>query len=654
MLVISGIYYVLIVRSSQHIIEFDAIRIADVATKQALASRSAFIADRAGFPENVQISVHSDMSGHNGMLLLPSEFLKWAGQEANRDNHGLYQSSSLSKWNLESTQGLNDDFQRWAWAQLELQDSAAPSAPINWQPVWRFERVNDVLTLRYMRADPASNISCVNCHNAMEPSASTVFQRKTANVSTGKQWKLNQLLGAVEADIPLENIESLAANDAQMVLLFGLSVSIMFLLAGAWLAWRDLQYQKQNEMALSEKNAELNLMRNEILGKNHELASIKALQSDQKSELIRFLAVASHDLRQPMHALNLYLVALNNIDMPDSAKPVIENMHQCAQIMNDMFLALLDISRLDAQVVDPCIEPFPVASLLSSIEIEFAPLAKEKGVKFRVATCSAWCQSDPTLLRQILRNFAANAIRYTDSGTILIGCRRKNGLLRLGVYDTGIGIALDQQKFVFDEFCQIGNVSGDPNRRLGLGLAIARRLSQLLSTPITLESEPGKGSMFAVDLPCIQNPQSKVGSDPYHAISASVKPVSQLNELVDKLIVVVDDDECILDAMRILFTQWGCNVVTAKTGTEAIEKSSKKNRRPDAIICDYDLLLNEKGLDVIQSLEDEFNSNIPALIITGNITSDRIDELSSFGVPILHKPVNPANLQEALVRLVAR
>ncbi|WP_292933296.1 ATP-binding protein [Noviherbaspirillum sp.] len=393
---------------------------------------------------------------------------------------------------------------------------------------------------------------------------------------------------------------------------------------------------------LSEANAELAL-------RNRELARVNKLQEEQQSELTRFLAVASHDLRQPMHSLNLYLGALSNYELPVPARPVLDNVRQCAQIMDDMFLALLDLSRLDAQVVAPHIEHFPIASLLSRIAVEFAPQAKAKGLELRVAPCSVWVQSDPALVEQILRNLTANAVRYTESGGIVIGCRRRGAQLRLAVFDTGIGIAADQQKSVFEEFCQIGNAGRDRAKGLGLGLAIVRRLARLLDTPITLVSEPGKGSMFAIDLQRIDHlqPGWQQGSVEDAQFGAA------RGRLAGKLIVVVDDEISILDAMQVLLEQWGCSVVTALSGPEAVAKLSESMQVPDALICDYRLRLNENGLDVIKTLQSEFNLDIPVLIITGTITPARMKEMSASGVPVLHKPVNAATLQETLVRLVS-
>lgn len=363
------------------------------------------------------------------------------------------------------------------------------------------------------------------------------------------------------------------------------------------------------------------------------------------NELTRFLASASHDLCQPLHALNLYLGALSNVNLPEPAVSLLTNVRNCAGIVDNMFLSLLDLSRLDAQVVRPHLERFPVASLLKRIGLEFSPQATSKGLDFRIAPCSAWARCDPHLVAQILRNFVANAVRYTVSGKILIGCRRRGALLRIAVYDTGIGIAPHQQEALFDELNQVDNKHRNIPPGFGLGLAIVQRLGRLLSTPVVLASTPGHGSMFAIDLPIALD----------HTVVATpndfLPPVS-IDILNTKLIVVVDNDEAIREATRVLIEQWGCVVVAADSGADALLKLSMSPRTPDALVCDYRLSPSESGLDVIGILQDEFNHGIPALVITSDTMLDSIQEVFPNSLPVLHKPV-PANiLRDALIELL--
>jgi CheY-like chemotaxis protein len=327
---------------------------------------------------------------------------------------------------------------------------------------------------------------------------------------------------------------------------------------------------------------------------------------------------------------------------------VLGNVRQCAEIMDDMFLALLDLSRLDAQVVAPRIERFPIAAILSRLKVEFAPQAKAKGLQLRVARCSAWIESDMSLVEQILRNLIANAIRYTETGMILVGCRRTGTALRLAVYDTGIGISPSQQKSVFEEFCQVGNAGRDRTKGLGLGLAIVQRLGRLLSTPITLISALGQGSMFAVDVPRVEGQQQSLAES---SAPGTPTPVSS-DTLAGKLIVVVDDEAAILDGMRILLEQWGCTVVTALSGDDALATLSSIGQVPDVLICDYRLRLHESGIEVIEQLRSEFNQDIPALMVTGEIAPERLQATLAYDLVVLHKPLNSNALRHALIRLM--
>jgi signal transduction histidine kinase len=359
----------------------------------------------------------------------------------------------------------------------------------------------------------------------------------------------------------------------------------------------------------------------------------------------RFLAAASHDLRQPMHALSLYLGGLGGLDLSAQAKATLANASQCAQTMDDMFRALLDISRLDAGAVQPELRDFPVAPLLERIRMEFEPQMRAKGLELRVAPCSAWVRGDSALLDRVLRNLTSNAVHYTQKGRILIGCRRGAAGLRLGVYDTGIGIAREEQQLVFEEFYQVGNKERDRSKGLVLGLAIVARLARLMQAKVTLRSEPGRGSAFEVGL--------ALAAHAHAAPEAAVaRTAGARRSFAGSLVAVIDDEEMILNATRSLLEQWDCTVVTAASGRKAMEQLSASPRAPDAIVCDYRLRSGENGLAVIDSLRSEFNEDIPALLITGDTGPDRLREIEASGMRVLHKPVQDQALRDELGRLL--
>lgn len=358
----------------------------------------------------------------------------------------------------------------------------------------------------------------------------------------------------------------------------------------------------------------------------------------------RFLAAASHDLRQPMHALNLYLGTLREIPLPAQARSLLMDARQCADAMNGLFTALLDISRLDASAVEPLVEAFALAPLLERIRVEFEPQAREKGLALRVASCPAWVSSDATLVDCILRNLVSNAVRHSERGRILIACRRRGQKLRVAVWDTGPGISAAQQKMIFEEFYQVGNSERDRSKGLGLGLAIVDRLVRLLALPLTLVSREGRGTMFAIDLPLAPAGETAPPLLP---------PAGDAGRLRGALVLWVDDEAAICNAARTLLECWGCVVVTAASGSEALALLAAGDRMPDALICDYRLRDGENGDAVIRALRIEFNEDIPALLVTGDTSPQRIRELHTSGLPVLHKPLREDELKTALVGMLS-
>ncbi len=361
----------------------------------------------------------------------------------------------------------------------------------------------------------------------------------------------------------------------------------------------------------------------------------------------RFLAAASHDLRQPMHALNLYHGAMENIALSTEAQLLLSYARQCAVAMDDMFTVLLDMSRLDAGAVTPTLKTFPVQQLLERIRVEFEPPAKEKCLDLRVVSSKLFIRTDPALAERIMRNLVSNAVRYTHQGKILVGCRRRGNLLRLAVFDTGSGIPRDKQQSVFEEYFQLSNPERDRTKGLGLGLAIVSRVSSLLGAPISLQSELGRGSMFAVDFECDGAfvPQDVASGKPDASVPCE-------DGLAGRLVAVIDDESAIRTALGMLLTQWGCRVVTAATGDDAVEQLAAYPTPPDVIVCDYRLRGSENGLDAIEKVRMEFCVDVPALLVTGDTAPDRILEIREGGLPVLHKPLQPDELRAALLQAI--
>jgi two-component system, sensor histidine kinase len=356
-----------------------------------------------------------------------------------------------------------------------------------------------------------------------------------------------------------------------------------------------------------------------------------------------FLAAASHDLRQPVHALGLFLGALRGVDDPKERERLLDQIEASANAVDGLFASLLDISRLDAGVVEVHRRPFAIDPLLTRICDDQAAEAEAKGISLVRKKTTAIVDSDPLLVERILRNLASNAIRYTDRGRVVVGCRRRGGALAAQVWDSGRGIPADQQDKVFQEYYQLDNPERDRTKGLGLGLAIVRRLTNLLDCRLNLRSQPGRGSCFEVELPLAASQNYAPASGPQELSGALAKG----------LIVVVDDELAIREAMSTLLSRWGYQIVTASSGEEAVRRLSTWPVQPDLAICDYRLRHGESGIEVIERLRSEYNSAIPAMLITGDTAPDRLAEAKANGLLLLHKPVSNSRLRAVIANLTA-
>ena len=351
----------------------------------------------------------------------------------------------------------------------------------------------------------------------------------------------------------------------------------------------------------------------------------------------RFLAAASHDLRQPIHALGMYIGALSHHAMNQDMHRLVGNIEASIAAMDGLFSSLLDISKLDAGVVEPRPRAFPIDPLLQRICQEFADEAEAKRITLTVCRCGLSVRSDSVLLERIVRNFVSNAIRYTDSGRVLVGCRR-GARLRIQVWDTGRGIPGSESERVFEEFYQIGNPERDRDKGLGLGLAIVRRLTILLDHPLSLQSRIGRGTVFTISVPIAPSERT--------ITPTAVKPPTPIS--LEGLILVIDDEAMVQDAMRSLLTSWGCQVIVAGSGAEMQERIASCAVAPDLILCDYRLRGEENGIDVIRALQAEFNDDIPAVLITGDTGSERLREARDSGYIVLSKPVANSKLRATI------
>jgi signal transduction histidine kinase len=357
----------------------------------------------------------------------------------------------------------------------------------------------------------------------------------------------------------------------------------------------------------------------------------------------QFLAAASHDLRQPVHALGMFLQALSQTGLADPQRRILQNAQAANVASTDMLNTLLDFSRVEAGVLKPRARAFELQPLLDKIENDLAHLADAKGLIYRTPQTDLAIVSDASLLELILRNFVLNAIRYTDRGGLLIGCRRRGRDVSIEVYDTGIGIPESKREEIFREFYQLGNPERDRHKGLGLGLAIARGIADSLGHALSLSSREGVGSVFRILVPRTLEPVADAGRP---------ADIPQAAGLAGARIVVVDDDAIVRDAMVALLTGWMVRCRAFEGPGEAIQALSIEPP-PDALICDYRLREGQTGAEAIALLREYWGLPIPAILITGDTAPARLREALDSGIPLVHKPVRPDLLQTALLALLA-
>ena len=374
--------------------------------------------------------------------------------------------------------------------------------------------------------------------------------------------------------------------------------------------------------------------------KRHNVIAEQARQRAEEASRSksRFFAAANHDLRQPLHSLGLFATALRNGSTDENARKLIDQILQCTESLEQLFDNLLDISRLDAGQVEVKVENLPANAILNRVRSTFATPAAEKGLKLTVRPCKSTLHTDPTLLFRVLSNFVSNAIRYTDSGGILVACRRRQQKLHIEVWDTGMGVPTEQHERIFEEFYQLHNPERDRSRGLGLGLATVKRIAQLLSHPLRLRSVPSRGSCFTIEVPL---------SDAARPISIAATVEQKVpNLLGGKLILVVDDEASVRLGMQSLLESWGCKCVTATDAAEALEGIA--GDQPDFIIADLRLRGELTGIDAIRTLRARLGEAIPAVLISGDTAAEQLRKVSAAGLTMMHKPLKAVRLRALL------
>jgi signal transduction histidine kinase len=363
----------------------------------------------------------------------------------------------------------------------------------------------------------------------------------------------------------------------------------------------------------------------------------------------RFLAAASHDVLQPLNAAHLSVSALAEVQTSEEGKKLVRQVERSLETMEDLLRTLLDISKLDAGVVQPDIGDVSLEALFSSLRSDFQPVAAMKGLKLKFRPVNAMVRSDRTLLRRILQNIVSNGLRYTRSGGVLVGTRHRGDTIRIDVADTGCGIPDDQREAVFEEFHR-GTISADAELAgggLGLGLAIVRRMAGALGHPVTFSSKVGRGTIFHIDVPI------GIGAAPDLSVTAADMERPRGYGLFGTKVLLVENDVDVLQAMTFLLERWQC-VVRAATSTDAaLDMLGDTDWVPDMVIADQHLDGGDLGTNTIAEVRDYLGRAVPALIVTADPSDAVIKAARAAGIELMRKPLKPAQLRALLAHLLA-
>jgi signal transduction histidine kinase/CheY-like chemotaxis protein len=407
------------------------------------------------------------------------------------------------------------------------------------------------------------------------------------------------------------------------------------------------------ERRVTERTTELTALNTRLQVEVEERRQAQAALQVAKAEAeqanmskTKFIAAASHDLLQPLNAARMFATALGESRLAPRNRGFARNVITALNAVDELLCALLDISKLDAGVHATEIADFRIERLLTALCDEFGPQARARNLALRLVQCGVVVRTDAVLVGRILRNFLSNAMRYSPSGKILLGCRRRAGGLEVQVWDTGIGIPGDKLGEVFGEFRRLAVDSHDRDRGMGLGLAIVDRIARRLGHEITLRSALGRGSMFGVVLPfgCAQRIRPQAA--PF-ALSG------RLDRVAGACVVVVENDEAARDGLSALLRSWHCTVLAADSAAAAVRTLQAQSREPDALIADYHLDGGEIGVAALAMIRDCCARPIPGIIATADRSDAVRDAVRDAGLHLLNKPLKPARLRSLLAHVVA-
>ena len=416
-----------------------------------------------------------------------------------------------------------------------------------------------------------------------------------------------------------------------------------------WDEVKDDDPLRELQVSLNQMAKRLSWGRDELERQVETVTQALRLKKEQAESATlaksRFLAAASHDLRQPSHALGMFVARLGQLPMDAQMRELVDNLEISVQAMQDLLDGLLDLSRLDSGNIQVRISSVDLNELLSSVRSSLSSMAEAKGLRLRIRPTRLWAFSDAALLQRMLVNLVINAIRYTEQGTVLVACRpdAQGRGVRIEVWDSGIGIPSEHHEDIFKEFYQLSNRSGDRNFGMGLGLNIVQRSAALLGHRIALRSQVGCGTRFALMM------ESAPRLLPM-AQGSEQAPTAQPGDIGGMQVLLIEDNDNAREAVKGLLESWGCSVQVASSLAEARTHLSNA-AIPDVILSDFHLGSTENGIQCIQALREMAGQPIPACLISGDTHDDFLTSVVAADLPLLHKPVRPAKLRNMLRRL---
>ena len=405
------------------------------------------------------------------------------------------------------------------------------------------------------------------------------------------------------------------------------------------------------ERRVAERTAELTDLNAKLRQEIFERAKIEEALRQAKAEAetantskTKFLAAASHDLLQPLNAARLFAAALLERPLGEKERELAGRIDGALRSVEALLATLLDISKFDAGAVSVERTNFEINELLSALEQEYGPIAREGGLEMRVIPCSAIVYSDAAMLARILRNFVSNAVRYTPSGRILLGCRRNGRVLRIETWDTGLGIPETSLAEIFQEFRQLSSRQGR-EKGVGLGLAIVQRIARTLGHAIFVRSKPHAGSVFAVEIPLglgAAIAKRRIRMDP-------MVP----DTLAGSLVAVIENDDVVSEGMRVLLQGWGCELLSGVEGNQIVAQAQAIGRSPQLLIADYHLDEGLTGIEAIETIRRAAGTAIPGIIITADRSPEILRLVRGKSHYLLNKPIRPAKLRALMSHILS-